>query len=191
MKHYTISFKPKRIRCISKKNILFMALFWIVTILVFIAEIIPVKYRLSNLETRTVHIDRIRMVDTMSRGDYRMKLIIKDGNTTYYLHYPRKTLKKVSQALDDDLFSGKISSVEVTVAKPSLRNYLDRDRRIVDLRSETNVYYDLEAERDRLHKDGIEGAIALALLFPFTLALTWLTLFDYGILYYRPRKHRK
>ncbi len=168
-----------------------MALFWIVTILVFIAEIIPVKYRLSNLETRTVHIDRIRMVDTMSRGDYRMKLIIKDGNTTYYLHYPRKTLKKVSQALDDDLFSGKISSVEVTVAKPSLRNYLDRDRRIVDLRSETNVYYDLEAERDRLHKDGIEGAIALALLFPFTLALTWLTLFDYGILYYRPRKHRK
>ena len=131
------------------------------------------------------------MVDTLSRRGSRMKLVIQDDNTTYYLHFPQKTLKEVSQALDDDLFSGKISSVEVTVAKPSLRNALTGHRRIVDLRSDANVYYDLETERERIHQGRIAEAMILAVLFPFTVTLAGLILLSYGILEIDTKKHRK
>ena len=191
MKHYTISFKPKRLHRIPKKQILLMALFGIPCILLLIDLLLPVKYRLSNLENHTVHIDEIQMVDTLSRRGSRMKLVIQDDNTTYYLHYPQKTLKEVSQALDDDLFSGKISSVEATVAKPSLRNYLTGHRRIVDLRSDANIYYDLETERESIHQGRIAEAIILVVYFPFTLTLAGLILLSYGILEIDTKKHRK
>lgn len=123
-----------------------LVIFWIFAIILGIQLFYPADECLEDLNESIVHIDKVSLLDSHNVRGARMKLKIVDRDMTYYLWYPQSAYRLYSQAIHEDLLSGNVDTVVVKSTKPSLRDTIQNKRRIVDLRTEDAVYYDLQSE---------------------------------------------
>ncbi len=137
---------------------------WILAVILGVQLLSSPDKCLENLNENTVHIDKVSLLDSHNLRGYRMKLKIVDRDRTYYLWYPQSAYRLYSEAILEDLLSGNVDTIVIKSVNPSLRDRLRNKRRIVDLRTEDAVYYDLQSEIQSSKIRLVEGWIGFVIM---------------------------
>lgn len=83
-----------------------------------------------------------------------MKLEIVSENQTFYLWYPQNSYIDYKYEVETELLTGKVTSVTAKViGTQTIRDNLLNRIRVVDLRKDTSVYYDLATEKANLRQN--------------------------------------
>ena len=163
----------KRIKKIPKLFIVFWFLLGIFS-LVFLGDLPRSPYHsLENLQVKEITVDSARITRTFNMFSTMRLEIISDGNE-YYLYYDN--YRDYADCVESELLSGKVSTVTVKiVAQQSLSDRI-RDRiHMVDVRSETTVFFDIENEKEILQEQYIASWIAFLI---FSVLWIGCTIFD-------------
>ena len=139
-------FMRKHPHTISWASLVLLVICWIFAIIFGNQLIRSTDECLENLNENVVHIDKVSLIDSHNVRGTRMKLKIVDNDMTYYLWYPQSTYQVYSQAIHEDLLSGNVDIVVIKSTKPTLRDIIQNQRRIADIRTNDTVYYDLQSE---------------------------------------------
>ena len=123
------------------------------------------------------------MYDSRDANGRRIKLEISSENQRYYLWYPQGSYGKYSTQVKE-LLSGNVTLVNAKIIEKSTIYDLLLDKvRIVDLRTDDTIYYDLDTEKIALQK----GYIGLWIVGPLFLTL-WILSTIWILLIYRVMK---
>lgn len=189
MKRHTCHFVWKRVRRVPKRVWIPWLISTILIVYCVIKLCLPVYGSLDELREINIHIDKIYLRDSHDTKGSRMKLVITEGKCNYYLWYPAANYKDFSLQLEQDLLSGKISEVTaLVVSNQSLRETLSNSFRIVDLRSDRSVYYDLDTEKQSLRNNRLSLWIAFTVLSLGWVVWTYIELLAYNIISYKKKQ---
>lgn len=151
MKCYSLKIIPKRIKQIPRITIVFGVMLAFIVIYCIVILCHPGYQRLDDLQDCEITIDRVNLRDSHDTKGSRMKLEIVSEKTTYYVWYPQSKYLDYVSNVEKDLLSGNVISVKIKIAnKQSIRDYLFNQKRVVDIRSGSAVYYDLDTEMIRI-----------------------------------------
>lgn len=167
---YKAVFKWSKLRSIPKIHMFI----WICLFLFVIAFgvnsatlFMPLK---RNIEETNITISNARLYDSRDIWGSRFKLIIDSQNDSFYLWYPVDVFPRYENCLREKLLTGETTAVYAKVVSNStLWDTLSGQRKIVDLRTDSFVFYDLEDELLRM-ENGYNVSLWAAL---FSLIL-WL-----------------
>lgn len=193
MKNSIVVLKTKRMKDIPKKycvSIILLGLFCGGMLFHILA---PVYSILEDTQEISLNIASIHYKESSGRSRSTGLEITAENGQVYYLWYPKGKWLEYADSVEMELFSGKISTVNVICTnKQSLQDQILNRKRIVDLRSDASVYYGIDTEQVRLRNN----YICLLLIFPVASItwgiLTYMTLLGYGVLSFKKRskKHR-
>jgi hypothetical protein len=160
--------------------LLFLGVLWMCSI----AQLIILSNtQLDDLQKREIKIDKACVDISLNRTGSRFKLSLISGNTTYYVWYPNSQRQKFSDVIERDLLSGKVTSVTVSISEHStLRDRLTNRQRIVEVKNNDTVYYDLDTERIRLESDRISAWVLFLISFVAWILDTFLLLSIYRVI---------
>ena len=121
---------------------------WICLFLFVFAFLVNLFVPLNeNIEDTTITISNAKWFDSRDIWGSRFKLIIKSQNDSFYLWYPVDTFPKYEDCLREKLLTGETTEVYAKVVSNStLWDAISGHRKIVDLRTDSFVFYDLEDE---------------------------------------------
>ena len=188
MKQYSIGISWKRLKKIPKKTLGVWLIFGLATLFCFIQLFLPVNRTLDNLEERKINVDKIDIWDSRDSKGSRMRLDIVSGNTTYYLWFPQNYVD-YAEKVETELLNGKVTSVTaIVVSDQTLHDRISNRMRVVDLRSDTSIYYDLDTEKVNFQQDYIFLWFLFIFLFLIWLFGTLLIVLIYGVLTYKKKK---
>lgn len=180
MKSYSI-FAQKRVKQIPKGLLLTLGALGLVVLCCLVQILFPASARLEDLDVCQIQIDHIRLVDSHNTKGDRLKLELMDGEQTFYLWYSQSSYSRFAGSVEGELLTGAVTAVTAKLAShASLRDVIGNRKRIVDLRSDASVYYDLETEIENIRETSVGTWLLLLLL---TLALVCGVL--YTMLVYR------
>jgi len=169
----------RKIKKISKKAISFWIFCGFIFAYFIIQSFLPPYRMLNDLQSIEIHTEEIFIWDSHDIKGTRMKLNIISEGITYYVWYPK--YKDFKNAVENDLLSGNVRTVNALVVKnQSIRDRLLNQKQIVDLRSETNVYYDITMEKNQLKQDYIAGIFCAIFFLVIWLLVTFYILLVYG-----------
>lgn len=183
MKSNYTKIKWKRIKLIPKRNVVVWLLLFVICMYFTIKLFYPIYHELENLQERQIQIDDVRIIDTRNKIGSRMKLEIVSDDETFYVWYPvtflKSYYKEYSYLLKKDLLSGNVTCVTAKIAKnKSIHDNLFNRNRIVDLRCEDTVYYDIETEKVDLKYDYISlwvvTILSLIVMLVYSGYLIWI-----------------
>ena len=148
---YKAVFKWSKLRSIPKIHMFI----WICLFLFVIAFGVnsatlftPLK---RNIEETNITISNARLYDSRDIWGSRFKLIIDSQNDSFYLWYPVDVFPRYENCLREKLLTGETTAVYAKVVSNSiLWDTLSGQRKIVDLRTDSFVFYDLEDELLRM-----------------------------------------
>ncbi len=190
---YRIKFNPKKFKRIPKKAIIS----WIISLIIFafsaINALLPANHMLKDLETIQLKIDKVILAKTYNTSGSRRQLYITSGDRKYKLSYPSFSYRQYSEALDTYLLSGSTTVVTAKVIPNStIRDALGYRTRIVDLRTDNVVFFDIEDEiKDNQINHVAVVFLAFIIGFGF-IVYTMLIAMGYGFVEFRkPRKKKK
>ena len=146
-------------------------------------------HSINNLQEIDITIDKVYIIDTYDNIGSRMKLIIQSQDANYYLWYPSSHYIDFRDNVQNDLLSGNITSVKAIIAEDqSIRDIILNQIRIVHLKSDNAVYYDLDTEKVGLKQNYISLWIAFILVLIIWLGAIVLISLVYGVLTFRKSK---
>lgn len=181
MKRYSARITFKRIKQVPKKVIVLWIILGLICLYCVIQLFFPAHRSLDDLQDCQIDIDEVYLLDSHDTKGSRMKLEIVSGDTTYYLWYPQTKYIDFASDVEHDLLTGKVTLVEAKISNThSFRDRMLNQKRVVDLRSSSAVYYDLDTELTSLQQQ----YRSLWLLFLF-MVLLWLSCTAYVSLGYR------
>lgn len=178
MMHF-LCVNPKKLKRVPKRLLVVWVLLLLFGIYCLTMLFVPKYQKLNNISECQITIKSIRLIDTHNSNGSRFRLYIQGNNQSYYLDYPQLYSKEYLNRVKEELLTGEIELVDAKYVD----NYTIRDRilgrkRIVDLRTNNSVYYELEMEKKQLS----EYKISACVLF-FLVILVWIiySLFIIGI----------
>lgn len=101
--------------------------------------------------------------------DYSYQLIITEGDDMLYLSLSSSEYKRIEDGSNDGLLRGEVTNVYAIIAKDrSLQDALSDRYRIMGLKSNSTVYYGLDAAKESLLRTRITWWIVISLF-----AIVW------------------
>ncbi len=188
MKNYSIRIIFKQLKHIPKKVVVFWIALGLICLYCTIQLFSPV-YRMSdNLQDCEIDIDKVYLLDSHDTKGSRMKLEIFSGNTTYYLWYPQSKYIDFAYDVEHDLLTGNVTLVEAKIANTySLHDRLLNQKRIVDLRSNSTVYYDLDIEMKSQQHQYRSVLLLCTIVFLFWISYTLCIFLVYRVVSFRKK----
>ena len=188
---YHSKVKWKNIKKISKRDIVCWIFLTLFLIELFIEAFLIPKYHVLNpIYEKSLVIERIYFDKY-----HRKRVILHADSEEYYMSYSSlyasESIRKIRKDLENGTLAvGDTVTIQFISADDIRFNFILQKKRIVDLRTENEIYYTLDTEKTILteHKIG-----AIILFFVFLLVwtgLTYLFLIADNILVFRPSKKR-
>lgn len=188
MKSNSLQINCNRIKQIPKGAVGFWIVLAFVVLYCTIQLCHPMYQTLDDLQNREINIDQVNLLDSHDTKGSRLKLEIVSGKTTYYVWYPQSKYIDYSHDVENDLLTRKISSVKVKIANTqSMRDSLFNQKRVVDIRSDSAVYYDLNTEMIRMQHHHRSLWILCIFTFLFLLCYTMFISFIYRVLVFKKK----
>ncbi len=183
---YKIVWNLKKARSIPKKLLaLWFLLFFLFSCCV-VTLLQPADAWLDSVQTVEAVVDRISLKDSHATKGSRMQLILVSGDQTYYLWYPRDVYAQYADSIHAYSLSQSPSIVTVSYLENStLWDRLLRQYKIVELRCEHSMLYDLEQEIARTQKEYNNTWFVLILYCLFLLPFSVFLLLSYGVITFR------
>ena len=182
--------KWKNIRRISKRDIVFLIFLTLFLIVLFIEAFLIPKYHVLNpIYEKHLVIERIHL------DSYRKRVVLYADGEEYYMSYSSlhatQSIRKIRNDLENGaLASGDTATIQFISADDILLNFILQKKRIVDLRTENEIYYTLDTEKTILMENKIVGIIIFFPLLLVWIGFTYLFLIANNILVCRQSKKR-
>ena len=181
--------KWKNIKKISKRDIVCWIFLTLFLIELFIEAFLIPKYHVLNpIYEKSLVIEKIYF------DNYRHKrVILQADDEEYYMSYSSlyasESIRKIRKDLENGTLAvGDTATIQFISADDIRFNFILQKKRIVDLRTENEIYYTLDTEKTILMEHKI-GAIILFFVFLLVWSLfTYLSLIADNILVFRPSK---
>ena len=185
MKSFSVKIIRKRLKKISKVAFCI----WITLALIFLYCIINlcffVDYTLDDLQECEIKVDKVNLIDSHDTKGRRMKLEIVSQNTTYYVWYPQSKYGDFAQSVENDLLTGNVASIKVKIVKDqSIRDRLFNQKRVVDIRSSSTIYYDLIVEKNAIQNSRLSLWILSIFFLIVWLFYTIIISLIHGVIYF-------
>lgn len=181
--HYSFKVSVKRIKQLPKVTIWGWIMLVGILLFLLIRLFFSAHPTFDDLQNYEIEIDSAYLRDSHDTKGSRMKLEIVSGSTTYYAWYPQSNYINFADDIENDLLSGKVTSVEVKIANTqSVRDRLLNQKRVVDIRSSSTVYYDLDSEMTSLQHHYLSLWLAFIVIFVFWLFYTLFACVIYRVL---------
>ncbi|MBR5188256.1 MAG: hypothetical protein IKW18_07285 [Clostridia bacterium] len=182
--------KWKNIKKISKRDIVCWIFLTLFLIELFIEAFLIPKYHVLNpIYEKHLAIERIYL------DSYRKRVVLYADGEEYYMGYSSlyasESIRKIRKDLENGTLAvGDTATIQFISADDIRFNFILQKKRIVDLRTENEIYYTLDTEKTILMEHKI-GAIILFFVFLLVWSLfTYLSLITDNILVFRPSKKR-
>lgn len=165
---YRLYFKLKNIKKISGRELIGWSLLTLLLAVMFMeAFVIPTHRVLDHIYEKQVVIEKIEI----NRSPWERMTLYADGQT-YYMNRSDRAKPSIRQ-IRKDLKSGVLAvgdtvTIQFISADDILFNFILQKKRIVDLRTEDTVYYDLDTEKKILTEEKVT-----VIVFFFLLLLVW------------------
>ena len=186
---YCMSFKWTKFKSVPKRIIILWSILFASFAFCTIKLAIPSSFWLDQLEERKITITDISVIDSRDIRGSRFQLSIKSNDDAFYLWYPAKSFSKYEHAVKKNLLTGLTSQVSVTyLSRSTIQDVVTGQYRIVDLRDDYNVFYDLNEEILRCQGAKNTYLIASILLFLLWIFETVLIFIMYGIVLFSHRR---
>lgn len=188
MKCYSVRIIHKRIKQMPKITVGV----WIMLAFMFLYCMtqlyLSMYHTLDNLQDCEIYIDRANLRDSHDTKGSRMKLEIVSEKTTYYVWYPQSKYIDYAHDVENDLLTGNVNSVKVKIVNPqSLRDSLFNQKRVVDIRSSSAIYYDLKTEIISMQHHHRTLGILSIFIFMFLLCYTIFISLIYRVLIFEKK----
>ena len=154
------------------------------------AFLIPKYHVLNPIYEKSLVIERIHFDKY-----HRKRVILHADGEEYYMSYrslyASKSIRKIRQDLENGTLAvGDTATIQFISADDIRFNFILQKKRIVDLRTENEIYYTLDTEKTILTEHKI-GAIILFFVFLLVWSLfTYISLITDNILIFRQSKKR-
>lgn len=188
---YRWTFKLKNLKRISKRDIAFWLFLTSLMIFIFIqAFFIPKYHVLDPIYEKSIIIEQIK-IDRF----HKRAILYADGQS-YYMSYSSHHEKNSIQKFRADLESGKLSvgdtaDIKFISADDIAFNFILNKKRIVDFRTDSEIYYTLDIQKKVLAESKIVMMIVFFLFLMVWLFFTFLIIFSYEIVKTQKTKKRK
>ena len=170
-----------RIRKIPKKIYVPWIVFSLLSLILIMNSFFPTYRELDNLQDVRINIEESYLSDSLSRNGRLVKLSIVSAGVTYYIWYPE--YRDYMNAVENDILTGNIKSVDAKIVKTqSFRDRLLNQRKIVDLRSDDAIYYDLDTEMNSQRLNHIASIVIAAFFLAVWMFYTLCTMLVYRVL---------
>ena len=147
MKCYSARIIQKRIKQMPKITVGIWIMFACIFLYCITQLCLSMYQTLDDLQDCEIYIDRVNLRDSHDTKGSRMKLELVSEKTTYYVWYPQSKYIDYAHEVENDLLSGNINLVKIKIANTqSIRDSLFNQKRVVDIRSGSAIYYDLNTE---------------------------------------------
>lgn len=178
--------KWKNLKRISKRDLalwLFLTSFLIV---IFIQAFFVPKYHvLDPIYEESIVIERIE-IDT-----YHKRVILYANDQNYYMsynsHYEKNSIRKIRADLESGKLSvGDTADIKFISADDIVFNFILNRKRVVDFRTDNEIYYTLETQKKVLAESKI---VMMIVFFPFLIV--WMIFTSIFILSYNIIQRKK
>ena len=162
---YKAVFKWSRLKSIPKVHRFLCICLFLFAFVFLVNFFVPFN---ENIKETNITISSVKLYDSSDIWGSRFKLIIKSQNDTFYLWYPVDVFPKYENCLREKLLTGETTEVYAKVVSNStLWDTISGRYKIVDLRTDSFVFYDLEDELLRM-QNGYNTSLWVAI---FSLVL--------------------
>ncbi len=142
--------KWKRFHAVPKKAFVPFVLLLVIFLYSWIQLAHPPLHWMDKVSDVQLQIENVRLADSFSTKGSRMKLIIEADDQVYYLWYPTNAYMQYSQSVKSLLFTGEERNVTAKIVdNTTLWDCLTGQHKIVDLRSNSAVFYEIQTEINR------------------------------------------
>jgi hypothetical protein len=183
--------KWKNIKRISKRDIVCWIFITLFLIELFIEAFLIPKYHVLNpIYEKSLVIEKIYF-----DNHHHKRVILQTGGEEYYMSYSSlyasESIRKIRNDLENGTLAvGDTATIQFISADDIRFNFILQKKRIVDLRTENDIYYTLDTEKTILTEQKI---CCIILFFVFLLVwtgFTYLFLIADNILVFRQSKKR-
>ena len=147
MKCYSARIIQKRLKQMPKITVGIWIMFACIFLYCITQLCLSMYQTLDDLQDCEIYIDLVNLRDSHDSKGSRMKLELVSEKTTYYVWYPQSKYIDYAHNVENDLLTGNVNVVKVKIANTqSIRDSLFNQKRVVDIRSGSAIYYDLNTE---------------------------------------------
>ena len=146
------SFDRKKLKKISKKELLIWGLLGLLSIF-FVAQLFTPAYeKINHTYDCIIEIDEIDIRHSGPPFSTGHELTIVSDDVTYCVRYSSRHYGEFRQRIDKDLLLGEVALVEAKVSEryATIWDRLQNKKSIVDLKTGSTEYYSIETEREHL-----------------------------------------
>ena len=180
IKSIQVSFGKKHLKKTPRRTIFVWMILSLLLLVVLVEIFVPSYKKVDAAKEYEIVIDDLSAFEPNGRRTSALRLYITADDQLFYLYYPSLHYKRYAPQLESELLSGKETTVKLKAVDGfTIWDTLRGRKRIVDLRSENSVYYELETEIAKLRQDYI-GVVCVGGL----LLLLWLIDSVYILLVY-------
>lgn len=155
----------KKMRAIPRKVLTPWILLGLICLYSAWKLMIPAENWLTEIENVQIDIDKAYIVDSRDIKGSRFMLWLQSGEQVFYLWYPSHAYSQYSDSVESLLHSADTGMVQAMVLSNStLGDILTGHKKIVDLRSDHAVYYELETEIARTQSNHNNFLVMLILM---------------------------
>lgn len=186
-----ITIRWKRLKAIPRFQFFISVILFLSFIYCTVNALIPSSSWMKHTESKTIAISNVSLYDSRNLGT-RFKLTIRSQDGVFYLWYPCKIYRQHEDDIQNDLMNGSTSYVTVTyLSNSSLCDLITGHCKIVDLRSDNTVFYDLKDEISRENRAHIYYVILSVILIVVCLLNSFFVLLIYNCISFRKRMYKK
>lgn len=189
---YRMNVNWKRLKAVPKICIVLWVALFVSLIFCTVKAAIPSSLWIDKTKHETITVTDISLFDSHNIRGSRYKLTIKSPNDTFYLWYPAESFSKHKDTIEKNLTAGLVTQVSVTYLSGStMQDVLTGHYRIVDLRTDDTVFYELSEEISHWkHTRLIYLVLSVVLLLIWVIG-TILVAVIYGVMSFSPPQNRK
>lgn len=174
-----IRFNRHKLKNISKKSYYGWFLLTFLTIGLLLDVFQSPERVMSHIQDEDIQIEKVLLINSQGTKGSRYKLVIHADDQVYVVHYPRSSFHDYRDKIEAELLTGSIEHVHAKILTRPMNLYelVLGHRQIVDLRSVTTVYYNIDTE----YQHQRETYIYAWILFP-TVLILWVFFSFFGLL---------
>ncbi len=188
---YVINFRWQRLKAVPKALFTLWVALFISLIFCAVKTSVFSPLRVESSECDLVAVIDASLFDSRDIKGSRFKLVIESYDRTFYLWYPVESFTKYKDAVEEDLLSGSDPQVSVSyLTNSSIQDIMSGHCRIVDLRSDDEVYYSMDDEILRYQSSKSTYLVLSFFLFLVLILMTFMIAVIYGVVFFRDKRKR-
>jgi len=180
--NHSWKFKWKNIKRVPFRNIVCWIFLTLFLIALFIHAFLIPKYHLLN-PTYEKHL----VIESIYLDRYRKQVVLYADDEEYYMSYSSlqatQSIRKIRNDFENGALGvGDTATIQFISADDILFNFILQKKRIVDLRTENDIYYTLDTEKTILKEHKIVGIFIFFLFLLCWVIYTYFAILLYGLL---------